>query len=63
MSNADNFVSVLFLLYVLDEKTPNMNIVLMQNVCEIGVLEQEFDFCIFIPADTRSTSIMPIIQF
>lgn len=60
MSSTDNLIGVLFLLFLLDEKHPNINIFLLQDLYEIGVLEQEFDFCIFKPVDARSTSIMPV---
>lgn len=55
--------SILFLLFLHDEKNPNINIFLLQDIYGIGVLEQVFYFCVFIPADTRSTSIIPVISF
>lgn len=61
MSSTDNLICVLFLLFLLHEKNPSINIFLLQDVYETGVLEQEFDFCIFKPADTRCTSIMQVI--
>lgn len=60
MSSTDNLICVLFLLFLLDEKHSNINIFLLQDVYEIGVLEQEFFFCIFKLADTRNTTIVPV---
>lgn len=44
MSSTDNLIYVLFLLFLLDEKNPNINIFVFQDVYNIGVLEKNLTF-------------------